>query len=108
MLIGTSTPTAGLQQWAGCTAIASLVWGDRLYVANAGDCRAVLCRGGATLPVSRDHTADLDSERQRVLDAGGTAARLGGSWRIGTVGLQVTRWASSVIGMVSCTMSSFS
>jgi Protein phosphatase 2C len=36
---------AGPQRWAGCTALVSLVCGDRLYVANAGDCRAVLCRG---------------------------------------------------------------
>lgn len=60
------SPAAGPQQWAGCTALASLVWGGRLFVANAGDCRAVLCRGGEAVPLSRDHTAELDAERQRV------------------------------------------
>lgn len=37
---------AGPQRWAGCTALVSLVHGNHLYVANAGDCRAVLCRSG--------------------------------------------------------------
>lgn len=43
------------------------------------------------MPVSRDHTSELDAERQRVLEAGGTAARQRGMWRIGDVGLAVTR-----------------
>ena len=79
-----------------------LAWGGRLYVANAGDCRAVLCRGGEALPLSRDHTADLDSERERVLAAGGSARQHGVNWRIGTAGLQVTRWAAgfSVLGQL--------
>lgn len=81
----------GPQQWAGCTSLASLVWGGRLWVANAGDCRAVLCRGGEVVPASRDHTAELDAERQRVLDAGGTASRQRGMWRVGDIGLAVTR-----------------
>ena len=28
----------------GCTSIVALVWGSQLFVANAGDCRAVLSR----------------------------------------------------------------
>ncbi len=35
---------AGERPWPGCTAIVLLVHAGRLYVANAGDCRAVLCR----------------------------------------------------------------
>jgi len=43
-----------------------------LYVANAGDCRAVLCRGGWARDMSVDHKASLDRERERVEAAGGT------------------------------------
>jgi hypothetical protein len=35
---------AGERPWPGCTAIVLLVHAGHLYVANAGDCRAVLCR----------------------------------------------------------------
>lgn len=76
---------------AGCTAIAAVVAGNVLTVANAGDCRAVLCRGGAAVAVTRDHTADDETERRHVVAAGGTAALHQGSWRIGAAGLQVTR-----------------
>ncbi len=41
---------------AGCTAIVALKYGMKLYVANAGDSRAVLCRGdGSALALSEDH-----------------------------------------------------
>jgi Protein phosphatase 2C len=43
------------------------------------------------VPLSHDHTAELDAERQRVLDAGGTVSRQRGLWRIGEIGLMVTR-----------------
>lgn len=37
----------------GCTAIAALIVKDRLFVANAGDCRAILCRAGHPYALSR-------------------------------------------------------
>lgn len=37
---------------AGCTAVVALIIGDQLFVANAGDSRAVLCRGGRALAMS--------------------------------------------------------
>jgi hypothetical protein len=41
---------------SGCTAVAVLKINDTLYVANAGDSRAVLCRGdGSALALSYDH-----------------------------------------------------
>lgn len=36
----------------GCTAIAALIVRDKLFVANAGDCRTILCRAGCALPLS--------------------------------------------------------
>lgn len=53
---------------AGTTALAALIAGDALLVANAGDCRAVMCRRGRAIDLSRDHNAD--SEAARVEAAG--------------------------------------
>lgn len=118
-----ATSTRG---WPGATALAVLVVGDALVCANAGDCRAVLCRNGLVrvtavlhtaasrgcllhvltacihtwraqaVPVSRDHTAALEDERQRVDGAGALVRWVVDGWRVGPAGLQVTRCA---IGM---------
>lgn len=42
-----------------------------LLVANAGDCRAVLCRKGEAVDMSQDHRPIRTSERQRVEQSGG-------------------------------------
>ncbi|XP_062197169.1 probable protein phosphatase 2C 2 [Phragmites australis] len=56
---------------AGTTALTALVLGRQLLVANAGDCRAVLCRKGVAVEMSRDHRPTYDAERQRVIESGG-------------------------------------
>ncbi|CAI5535799.1 unnamed protein product [Closterium sp. Naga37s-1] len=56
---------------SGTTALAVLLLGRSLYVANAGDCRAVLCRRGQAVELSRDHRAACQHERARVERAGG-------------------------------------
>ncbi|KAL0330158.1 UNVERIFIED_CONTAM: putative protein phosphatase 2C 59 [Sesamum radiatum] len=56
---------------AGSTASTAILVGDRLLVANVGDSRAVICRGGNAIAVSRDHKPDQTDERQRIEDAGG-------------------------------------
>ncbi len=48
----------------GCTVLVSLFILGKLYVANAGDSRGVLCRRGAAYPMSHDFTPV--SERQRL------------------------------------------
>lgn len=40
-------------------------------VANAGDCRAVLCRKGEAINMSQDHRPTYPSERRRVEQLGG-------------------------------------
>jgi serine/threonine protein phosphatase PrpC len=85
--------TAGqyTERYPGCTALAAVLAGSQLFVGNAGDGRAVLSRGGTAVPLSRQHTADLQDERERVVASGGTVAFRGGSWRVGSAALQVTR-----------------
>jgi protein phosphatase PTC1 len=42
-----------------------------LYAANAGDARAVLCRGGEALRLTYDHKGSDAQESKRIMDAGG-------------------------------------
>lgn len=46
-----------------------------LHVANVGDCRAVLCRGGDAVVITTDHTPSVPSEAARVEAAGGFVSR---------------------------------
>ena len=55
----------------GCTA--NLILFDdmkKLYVANAGDSRCVLARGGEAVPLSFDHKPDNEEEKRRIEAAG--------------------------------------
>ena len=62
----------GRPTWACGTTLVTLLVTDRsLTVANVGDSRAVLCRAGLPVPLSRDHKPKLSAERQRILHAGG-------------------------------------
>lgn len=66
----------------GTTALVSVQVGPVLYTANAGDSRAVLCRDGAALRLSRDHKPELLAERRRIEAAGGRVANVRGTWRV--------------------------
>ncbi|KAK3187890.1 hypothetical protein Dsin_027451 [Dipteronia sinensis] len=55
----------------GTTALTALVLGSHLLVANAGDCRAVLCRKGVAFEMSQDHRPSYLPERMRVEELGG-------------------------------------
>ncbi|KNA19599.1 hypothetical protein SOVF_059960 [Spinacia oleracea] len=55
---------------SGTTALTALVLGRLLLVANAGDCRAVLCRKGEAIDMSQDHRPTYPSEKQRVEELG--------------------------------------
>eukprot|EP00742_Colponemidia_sp_Colp-10_P003389 GILJ01003609.1.p1 GENE.GILJ01003609.1~~GILJ01003609.1.p1 ORF type:complete len:518 (+),score=70.65 GILJ01003609.1:79-1632(+) len=56
---------------SGCAAVVVSIIGDRLYAANAGDARAVLCRGGKAIDLSLDHKPDRPDEMKRIEEAGG-------------------------------------
>ena len=55
----------------GTTALTALILGRHLLVANAGDCRAVLCRRGVAVEMSQDHRPSYLPELKRVEELGG-------------------------------------
>ncbi|KHJ87652.1 protein phosphatase 2C, partial [Oesophagostomum dentatum] len=58
------------QTWrisGGCAAVAVLVFLGKLFVANAGDCRAVLVTGEGTKPLSSDFTPATERKRLQTL-----------------------------------------
>lgn len=72
----------GVHVQAGCTAVVALVKDKNVYVANAGDSRAVLCRGNVAVPLSEDHKPSQASERARIVAAGGFVSEIGGITRV--------------------------
>jgi protein phosphatase 1L len=74
----------------GTTACVALALGARLYVANAGDSRAVLVqRSGRALPLSDDHKPNRPDEVARIKGLGGSVY-FHGVWRVDGV-LAVSR-----------------
>jgi serine/threonine protein phosphatase PrpC len=55
----------------GSTATTALVLGRRLYCANCGDSRTMLCRNFEPLLLSQDHKPSREDEAKRIRDAGG-------------------------------------
>lgn len=68
----------------GACAATAVVKGSDLYVANVGDCRAVLgSRGGVATALTSDHTAGREDERRRIESCGGYVSRgSSGVWRV--------------------------
>jgi len=60
-----------IPQFMGCTAVVCCIRKDTITVANAGDCRAVLCRAGRAIDMSEDHKPQLPTECARIRRAGG-------------------------------------
>lgn len=56
---------------SGTTALAALIIGRSLLVANAGDCRAVVCCRGKAIEMSRDHKPSCNREKMRIEASGG-------------------------------------
>mmetsp|Transcript_14692 Transcript_14692/g.36607 ORF Transcript_14692/g.36607 Transcript_14692/m.36607 type:complete len:289 (-) Transcript_14692:520-1386(-) len=73
----------------GCTAVTAVLLGTRLFIANVGDSRAVLCRAGKAVALSVDHKPNSKEERTRIENAGGVVV-WAGTWRVGGV-LAVSR-----------------
>ncbi|KFK32556.1 hypothetical protein AALP_AA6G258400 [Arabis alpina] len=56
---------------SGTTALAAILFGRLLVVANAGDCRAVLSRQGKAIEMSKDHKPMSSKEKRRIEASGG-------------------------------------
>ncbi len=68
-------------RWQGCTAVVALVRDGQLYVAHAGDSRAVLCCAGKAVALTDDHKPGRPDEKQRIEDLGGEVV-FWGAWRV--------------------------
>ena len=57
----------------GCTANVCAIDqnGKKMYFANSGDSRVVLCKNGVAYPMSEDHKPDNDGEKSRIYKADG-------------------------------------
>ena len=63
-------------RWSGCSALTCLLRGNNLYVANAGNIRAVLCRGDGSIERLSDNHSPWDKkERHRVRKAKGDVSK---------------------------------
>lgn len=86
----------GLYDLVGTTATVVLVirapcGRRRLYCASTGDSRAVLCRGGEAVDLSRDHKPELPEEGGRIRAAGGLVGPQGRIVLHGHGGLNMSR-----------------
>ncbi|CAD7702049.1 unnamed protein product [Ostreobium quekettii] len=68
----------GVAEDMGTTAVVGLVSESHLCVANCGDSRAVLSRGGMAYRLTRDHKPDLEDEQERINSCGGVVLNFNG------------------------------
>ncbi|CAI0399964.1 unnamed protein product [Linum tenue] len=66
----------------GSCCVTALIRKGNLVVSNAGDCRAVVSRGGVAEALTSDHRPSREDERHRIESTGGYVDLVGGTWRI--------------------------
>ncbi|KAL6980727.1 protein-serine,threonine phosphatase [Sarracenia purpurea var. burkii] len=66
----------------GTCCVTALVHQGELIVSNAGDCRAVMSRGGVAEALTADHRPSRKDERDRIENKGGYVDCCRGVWRI--------------------------
>lgn len=62
---------------SGSTAVLAMIKNKKLYVANAGDSRCILSRGGKAIDMSVDHKPEDEVEKNRIEAAGGKVTEEG-------------------------------
>lgn len=50
----------------GSCCVTALIRNGNLIISNAGDCRAVICRGGTAEALTSDHRPSREDERDRI------------------------------------------
>ncbi|GLU24395.1 hypothetical protein SLE2022_403330 [Rubroshorea leprosula] len=73
------------EEMVGSTAVVAVVGKEKLVVANCGDSRAVLSRGGNAVALSCDHKPDRPDELERVEAAGGRVINWNGHRVLGVL-----------------------
>ncbi|PIN23482.1 Serine/threonine protein phosphatase [Handroanthus impetiginosus] len=66
----------------GTCCVTALIRKGDVVMSNAGDCRAVMCRGGVAEALTVDHKPSLHEERQRIENLGGYVDCSHGVWRV--------------------------
>ncbi|KAE8711556.1 putative protein phosphatase 2C 25 [Hibiscus syriacus] len=66
----------------GTCCVTALIQNENLIVSNAGDCRAVMSRGGVAEALTSDHRPSREDERNRIETSGGYVDLCRGAWRI--------------------------
>ncbi|XP_020205369.1 protein phosphatase 2C 51 [Cajanus cajan] len=69
----------------GSTALVAVVAEAQIVVANCGDCRAVMGRGGEAVDLSTDHKPDRPDELMRIEEAGGRVINWNGQRVLGVL-----------------------
>jgi serine/threonine protein phosphatase PrpC len=64
-------PNAKISMFTGCTANVLIIQDNKLYFANAGDSRSVICKKGQAFAMSTDHKPSIPAELKRIEKAGG-------------------------------------
>ncbi|CAD7703818.1 unnamed protein product [Ostreobium quekettii] len=71
----------------GSTAVVAMVSTSHLCLANCGDSRAVLSRGGVAYRLTRDHKPELDDEEERINSCGGRVLDFNGKRVMGLLAM---------------------
>lgn len=66
----------------GSCCVTALIKNGNLVVSNAGDCRAVVSRGGVAEALTSDHKPSRKDEKDRIETSGGYVDCSNGVWRI--------------------------
>ncbi|XP_045829614.1 probable protein phosphatase 2C 25 isoform X2 [Trifolium pratense] len=66
----------------GACSVTALIRNGNLIVSNAGDCRAVISKGGVAEALTSDHRPSREDERDRIETLGGYVDLCRGVWRI--------------------------
>ncbi|KZV45685.1 putative protein phosphatase 2C 25 [Dorcoceras hygrometricum] len=69
-------------QQGGTCCVTALIRQGNLVVSNAGDCRAVVSRGGVAEALTSDHRPSREDERVRIEELGGFVDNRNGVWRV--------------------------
>ena len=64
-------PDAKISMFTGCTANVLVIQDKKMYFANAGDSRSVICKKRQAIAMSVDHKPSIPAELKRIEKAGG-------------------------------------